>query len=110
MSRFDAVIQEKENPFDKSNRTLKGALEGQKEIERNIDKEESEAKMEKQSIVSQSKISVSAIMGEPEKDKTFRGHTFYLSDQNYLKLKKLAKQQGMKPSKFLDKLLERLEE
>ena len=50
MSRFDAVIQEeeKENPFDKSNRTLKGALEGQKEIERNIDKEGSEEKMEKQ--------------------------------------------------------------
>ena len=111
-----------ENPFEKSNRTVRGAeTPNEEEIQENIadvDKNIEEEKLkensklekkttEKNSDVTSRRLNISDITDAAQRAKKSggRSRTFYIQDDVYEKLEMVAQDQGIKPSKLLHIIL-----
>lgn len=91
----------RENKFAKATSTIE-----QKTQEDLNEKIEINTEPEKETTPKEtSKDLIDAIFKNPKKERKSSGHTFYLDEEYYKKLKKISKEQGISVSKVLNEIL-----
>lgn len=87
----------RENKFAKATSTIEQnyqeKVENNKEVEKTSTPEESSSSL------------INSIFKTPQKERKSSGHTFYLEEEYYKKLKKISKEQGISVSKVLNEIL-----
>ena len=87
----------RENKFAKATSTIE--QNHQEKIKNNKE-------VEKTSISEEpSKVLINSIFKTPQKERQLGGHTFYIDEEYYKKLKKISKEQGISVSKVLNEIL-----
>ena len=90
----------RENKFAKATSTI------EQNHQEKIEKVENNKEVEKTSTSEESSRSlINSIFKTPQKERKSSGHTFYLDEEYYKKLKKISKEQGISVSKVLNEIL-----